>query len=59
MRAQPVEMAPCERKIALLGQIQNDQGCQYRMKFQCAEDMQNIPRELNSKKPDTVAAIQK
>ena len=60
MRARSIQMTPCERKIALGGQLQAIQHCQYYVLFQCAEDMCCTYLEISSAKEfDTVMSIQK
>lgn len=60
MRARAIQMTPCERKIALAGQLQTIQRCQYYVLFQGAGDMCCTYLDISgAKESDTVMSIQK
>lgn len=60
MRAQSIQMTPCERKIALAGQLETIQCHQYYTLFQCAEDTCCALLEISgSKESDNIRSIRK
>lgn len=60
MRAQAIQMTPRERKIALAGQLQTIQRCQYYVLFQGAGDMRCTYLDISgTKESDAVMSIQK